>query len=128
MTTGIQSPVGQPPVATPTAVETIPALDRKVSHWRRNLLILGVIVLLLIASYGYAWYNAASLSSDYLRDADGTYQAGKYLDALVGSESFDPSTNKYVTKGGYLQVEKIWKDPYAWPVPDGVDRAKARID
>lgn len=128
MTTGIQSPVGPPSVAATAALETRPALNTKVSHWRRNLIILGVIVLLLVATYIYAWSNAASLTSQYLSDADSTYQSGKYLDALVGSESFDPATNKYVTKGGYLQVEKIWKDPYAWPVPGGVDRAEARID
>jgi hypothetical protein len=122
MTTGIQLPV------SPATVETISALTPKVSHLRRNLIILGVILLLLIGSYAFAWYNAFSLSSDYLRDADSTYQAGKYLDALVGSENFDSVTNKYVTKGGYLQVEKIWKDPYAWPIPGGVDRAVSRID
>jgi hypothetical protein len=122
MTTGIQLPVG------PATVETLSDLTPKVSHLRRNLIILGVILLLLVGSYAFAWYNAFSLSSDYLRDADSTYQSGKYLDALVGSENFDTVTNKYVTKGGYLQVEKIWKDPYAWPIPGGVDRAEARID
>lgn len=128
MTTGIQLPIDRPNTAAPAPVETIPPVVSKVPHWRRNLIILGVILLLLVGSYVFAWYNAASLSSDYLRDADSTYQGGKYLEALVGSESFDPSINKYVTKGGYLQVEKIWKDPYAWPIPGGVDRAKARID
>jgi hypothetical protein len=128
MTTGIQSPAGLPTAAGAEAVETIATPAQKVSHWRRNLIILGVIVLLLVGSYVYAWSNAAGLTSQYLSDADGTYQSGKYLDALVGSESFDPATNKYVTRGGYLQVEKIWKDPYAWPVPGGVDRAQARID
>ncbi len=128
MTTQIQLPTGLPTNIKVAAADTSPEVAPKASHWRRNLIILGIIVLLLLGSYAFAWYNAASLSSDYLRDADSTYQAGKYLEALVGSENFDLATNKYVTKGGYLQVEKIWKDPYAWPIPGGVDRAEARID
>jgi len=86
------------------------------------------VIVLVGATYLLAWYEASSLARTYLGDADASYDAGKYLDALVGYEEFDPARNAYVAHGGYLQVERIWADEYAWPRPAGVERAQARID
>src|SRR3954466_10476098 len=96
--------------------------------WRRIAIVVGIIVLLIAATYAVAWYRASSLAQGYLRDADASYAAGKYLEALVGYEDFDSARNVYVTHGGYMQVEKIWADPYSWPRPTGVVRAQTRID
>jgi len=118
MTTTIQAP----PVPAAAAVA------RRSRNWGRPALIIAIILVAIAATYTYAWYNANTLSAQYLSDADASYQAGKYLDALVGSESFDKARNSYVTKGGYLQVEKIWSDSYSWPRSADYDKAKARTD
>ncbi|HET9493200.1 MAG TPA: tetratricopeptide repeat protein [Chloroflexia bacterium] len=112
-----------PPTAMPAAVRT--AARR---GWLRIPIILGGILLLVVGVYVYAWFDASGLSSQYLRDADTSYGESKYLEALVGYEDFDQATNKYVTRGGYMHVRRIWNDSYAWPVPAGVERANQRID
>lgn len=114
--------------APPPPNPAIAAAAQRSPAWRRPALIVGLVALAIALTYAYAWYNANRLSSQYISDADASYRSGKYLDALVGSESFDPARNEYVTKGGYLQVERIWQDSYAWPKPDGVDRASTRIN
>lgn len=112
------------PSATPIAVAPV-ARQRS---WGRIAIVVGVILLLVAGTYAFAWYRASSLAQGYLSDADASYNAGKYLEALVGYEEFDTARNSYVTHGGYMQVEKIWADPYSWPRPAGVERAQARID
>src|SRR5690242_20534664 len=92
--------------------------------WLRIAIVAGIVLLLIVVTYAFAWYRAASLAQSYLSDADASYSAGKYLEALVGYEEFDPARNAYVTHGGYMQVEKIWADPYSWPRPAGVERAQ----
>jgi hypothetical protein len=108
------------------AAAVAPAPRRR--SWLRIAIAVGIVALLIAATYAYAWYRASSLAQGYLRDADASYNAGKYLEALVGYEEFDPARNAYITHGGYMQVEKIWADPYSWPRPAGVVRAQTRID
>lgn len=114
------------PSATPNVVA--PAAPARSRAWLRWSLLIGALVVLIAATYAFAWYRASSLARGYLSDADASYDAGKYLEALVGYDEFDAARNAYVTHGGYMQVEKIWADPYSWPRPAGVDRAQARID
>lgn len=111
----------------PTAPPALAAAARPRS-WRRIALAAAAVLLLIAGTYAIAWYRASSLAQGYLSDADASYDAGKYLEALVGYDEFDAARNAYVTHGGYMQVEKIWADPYSWPRPAGVDRARARID
>jgi hypothetical protein len=118
MTTTLQ-PSAAPVAATPAA---------RPRSWRRVAIVAGLLLLLIAGTYAFAWYRAASLAQSYLGDADASYSAGKYLEALVGYEEFDTARNAYITHGGYMQVEKIWADPYSWPQPAGVERAQARID
>src|ERR1041385_5026775 len=96
--------------ATPPATQAAAAPRAARRGWLRFPIIIGVILLLIAATYAYAWFDAARLTNQYLSDADTSYAAGKYLDALVGYEQFDQATNKYVTRGGYMQVQKIWSD------------------
>jgi tetratricopeptide (TPR) repeat protein len=95
---------------------------------RRWFLLLGLVVVLLVGSYALAWYSASQLSQGYLRDADASYDEGEYLNALVGYREFDEAQQKYVDRGGYMEVERIWGDRYAQPVPPDVARARQRID
>jgi hypothetical protein len=88
----------------------------------------GIILLAIGLTYAFAWFRASTLSATYLQDADASYDAGNYLDSLVGYEEFDAERNEYIQRGGYLPVERIWRDPYAWPVPSGVERARERVD
>jgi tetratricopeptide (TPR) repeat protein len=44
----------------------------------------------------------------------------------VGSEEFDPQTNRNVKVGGYLDVEKIWSNRYSWPTPPLLERTRQR--
>ena len=122
MTTELETPTTGPERAGPEArgVAT--------NAIRPGRLILGLLVLVVIfaGTYAYAWYQANNLSQRFVADADASYKQGEYLKALVGSQDFDPKTNKYVKYGGYLDVEKIWSSGYSWPVPPEVQRARQR--
>lgn len=99
-------------------------------RWKPSRLMLLAVAapIVFLATYVLAWWDAYRLSSTYLQDADASYQQGRYLDALLGYEEFDRAAGEYVHRGGYVQVEGIWKGDYVFPVPDMVDRARARID
>ncbi len=85
------------------------------------------VILLFIAMYAFAWFQANRLSIRFAADADASYSSGKYLEALAGSEEFDKARNEYVTRGGYVQVERIWSDRYSWPLPAQEVRARERV-
>jgi|AMZC01.1.fsa_nt_AMZC01002350.1_2 tetratricopeptide (TPR) repeat protein len=94
----------------------------------RTLILVGGAVVLFILSYVLAWGNAYRLSAGYLKDADASYAEGRYLDALLGYQKFNPARQRYVQHGGYIQVQRIWENRYAWPKPDLVERAQERIN
>ena len=94
---------------------------------RAILLLIGLIVIVLV-SYGLAWFSAYRLSQGYLQDADASYDKGDYLNALVGYKEYDQAQKRYIDRGGYMDVEHIWADQYALPVPPDVVRARQRID
>jgi tetratricopeptide (TPR) repeat protein len=96
--------------------------------WTRTLMLLGGLFVVLLGSYALAWWSAYRLSMAYLGDADASYDAGEFVNALVGHEEFDRARNDYVEYGGYMQIERIWTDQYAVPVPPEVQRARQRID
>lgn len=118
-------------IPTPeVAPEAIPEPTLAAPGWtrRRTLIIIGGAILLFVGTYMLAWWSAYSLTLTYLRDADASFEAGNYMDALVGYETFDRAINRYIHHGGYMQVERIWADSYAQPVPDQVAHARERID
>jgi hypothetical protein len=123
MTTSIQPST----LSTTTGVTATAAKERETARaaWRWVWILLAV-VLVFGATYALSWYNAYRLTERFVRDANATYDAGAYLDALVGYQTFDPDTNEYVTIGGYLAVEKIWSGRYSWPQPAAVQHAQAR--
>ncbi|MCX6049228.1 MAG: tetratricopeptide repeat protein, partial [Chloroflexi bacterium] len=84
------------------------------------------VLLIFVGTYALAWTNAKQLTERFVRDADASYNAGKFTDALVGYQQFDQPTNQYVNYGGYLAVEKIWSNAYSWPKPAAVAHAAAR--
>lgn len=92
------------------------------------MILIVVTVLLFVGTYLFAWWDAYRLSGQYIEDADRSYEEGHYLDALVGYETFDEAEKKYVTRGGYLKIDRIWANRYAFPVPDDVRHAEERID
>lgn len=95
-------------------------------RYRWVLLVL-VLALVLVGTYALAWWNAYQLTEDYLDDADASFEAGNYLDALTGYEEYDHEQRKYVDYGGYMQVQRIWENDYAYPEPANVQRAQDRI-
>src|SRR5689334_21520610 len=104
MTISIQTPIASPP---PTAgVTTAQETTDGRSAWRWVWIPL-VVLLIFIGAYALAWTNAKQLTERFVRDADASYNAGKFTDALVGYQQFDQQTNQYVNYGGYLAVEKI---------------------
>lgn len=86
------------------------------------------VPVVFAATYLLAWVDAYRLSLTYLDDADASFQEGRYLDALRGYDEFDRAKGEYVERGGYMHVERIWDDTYAFPVPDEVDRVEGQID
>lgn len=99
-------------------------------HWLRSRMVILAVGLPVIfcLTYLLAWWDAYRLSLTYLKDADSSYQEGRYLDALLGYEEFDQAKRHYVAHGGYIQVQRIWENAYSFPVPGEVDRAEKRID
>jgi tetratricopeptide (TPR) repeat protein len=97
-------------------------------RWSRTVLLLALVPVVFGFTYLLAWWDAYRLSITYLKDADASYQDGRYLDALLGYEDFDQAKGKYVNYGGYIQVQRIWENSYAYPVPSEVARTNARID
>lgn len=95
---------------------------------RRSFLLIGLLLVVLLGSYALAWYSAYRLSQGYLQDADTSYDNGEYLNALVGYRAFDEAQQRYVDRGGYMEVERIWRNQYAQPVPPDVARARERIN
>lgn len=92
------------------------------------LLVISGILLLAAGTYAFAWYRAYSLSLRFMENAAESFEAEAYLNALTGFEAFDEAQNRYVYRGGYGQVARIWEDPYAWPRPPVLAEAQARTD
>lgn len=95
---------------------------------RRQWFIAGALVVIIFMTYILAWWDAYHLSSGYIKDADASFEDGRYLDALSGYEQYDNDKGDYVQHGGYIHVQRIWSNDYARPVPDLVQHADARID
>lgn len=91
--------------------------------FRIFIFILGLFVI----NYLIGWFQAFRLANNYYKDAEAAYSQGDYLNALTGYKEFDTEQNKYVQRGGYLQVERIWDNPYAWPRPAVHEYARMRI-
>ncbi len=119
-----QTTLAQAPLAE--VVATVPAPQSRIKRYRWVLLFVSLIVV-FAATYSLAWWNAYHLSNDYLDDANASFEAGNYLDALTGYEKYDKEKEKYIEYGGYRQVRRIWENDYSYPVPNGVQRAKDRI-
>lgn len=115
---------------TPQAVPDVEIAEATTRRRPRTrlLMLLGGLFVLLLVSYALAWWTAYRLSMTYLNDAEASYDAGEYVNALVGYEQFDRARNDYVEHGGYMQVQRIWADRYAVPVPSEVQHARERID
>jgi tetratricopeptide (TPR) repeat protein len=116
------------PAAVSTPAATAAADERAGWTPRRTIFIVGGAITIFVLTYIGAWYTAYRLTETYLASADAKYDEGEYLDALLGYEEFDQAQNRYVDYGGYMQIQRIWSDPYAQPVPQGVSRANERID
>lgn len=90
--------------------------------------IIGLIIFGLFAvNYLFGWVQAMRLANAYYLDAEAAYTQGDYLNALTGYKEFDEQRNKYVQRGGYMQVERIWGNPYAWPRPIVYQYAITRV-
>lgn len=98
------------------------------SSLRRAVIVFVILLVALGVSYALAWFSAYRLSQGYLLDADASYEQGEYLNALVGYKEYDETEKHYVDRGGYMNVERIWANQYAVPVPPNVVLAQQRID
>lgn len=124
MTTSIQTPTSAPlPAAGEAAATAAVARSR---FGKRVLLGLAILVAIFVVTFALAWYNADQLANRFYQDAENSFNAGDYLKALVGYQTFDNKTNKYLNYGGYLNVEKIWSSRYSWPQPAYVQQAVKR--
>jgi tetratricopeptide (TPR) repeat protein len=118
MTTPAQLPAQPPAPAAP-----LPARAGIGKRFIPGLLILLAIFLI---TYALAWFNANQLATRFYQDSEASFNKGDYLRALVGYQTFDDTTNKYVNYGGYLNVEKIWSSRYSWPRPPYLQQAVIR--
>ncbi len=123
MTTNLTTGSTVPSAAEPRATDAQSSFP-----WRRLLLIMVGVLLLFAATYALAWWDASRLANRYMADAETSYGAGNYLEALVGYQEFDETQAAYIRRGGYMQVERIWQHRNAWPVAATYDQARTRID
>jgi tetratricopeptide (TPR) repeat protein len=103
------------------------AAARQPGFFKRMALIILLVILMYAGTYAYAWFQSYQLSSRFFEDAKTSYENGDYLMAMVGYEEFDPQTNSYINRGGYLNVLKIWSSSYSWPRPDQYEEARQNI-
>ncbi len=122
MNTGMITPVGGDTNAQADGIGT------GVRLLRRVVLALAIVAALSAGTYTLAWYRAAQLGATFMADADRSYAAGKYIEALTGYDEFDTATNSHITRGGYMKVARIWADPQAWPRPAAAAQAQVHID
>lgn len=122
MTTNL--PSVQAPAVPVTPVPVTPA---GIKWWRVLLVVLAVAVV-FVATYALAWWDALRLTAAYTEDANASFEAGNYLEALAGYEEFDEERSEFVRRGGYGDVERIWRHSYARPVPAIASDVGTRID
>ncbi len=97
-------------------------------NWRRKLAIIVIAIFVLFAgNYALAWFNSYNLSGTYYRQAGVSYQAGKYVEALMGYKDYDEASGRHVFVGGYAQVVNIWEHSWALPRPAIYAEAKAKV-
>lgn len=96
--------------------------------WLRLFVIILGVLLLFVATYTLAWWDASRLANRYMVDAQQSFAAENYLEALVGYREFDETREEYIQRGGYMQVERIWQHRDAWPIADTYNQARVRID
>ncbi len=121
MTTSLQTPR----LASIQEAEAI-APPKKSSFGKTFLVGLLILAAIFIATYALAWFNANQLASRFYQDSEASFNKGDYLQALVGYQTFDNQTNKYINYGGYLNVEKIWSSRFSWPQPAYLQQAFKR--
>ena len=112
--------------AAPDAVQTEAHAAPRFALWQRLLLGVLALLLLIAATYAFAWFNANRLSQRFMADADANYEQGNYILALTGREAYDPDAQQYVRTGGYIDVERIWSHRRSWPTPAIVEDARVR--
>ncbi|MCC6805112.1 MAG: hypothetical protein IT319_19690, partial [Anaerolineae bacterium] len=93
-------------------VPSAPQVTTPAASSRRGIAVFIALIVVLVASYALAWFSAYRLSQGYLQDADASYDRGEYLNALVGYKEYDQAQQRYVDRGGYMEVERIWADQY----------------
>jgi len=97
-------------------------------HWGRKLAraVLAAVVL-FAGTYALAWFNSYNLSRTYYRQAEASYRAGRYIEALMGYKGYDQAHKRRVFVGGYAQVVNIWEHPWALPRPAIYEEARAKV-
>ena len=111
-----------------TAGEVPAQPEAKATSWLRAPLIIAVIVLFFAATYAFAWYRAYRLSESFTQNAEASFEQGDFVDALSGYDAYDEAAGRYIFRGGYGQVVRIWNNAYAWPVPASAAEAEKRVD
>ena len=112
--------------AAPDATQSEAVAAPKFAGWKRILIGVLLLLLLIVGTYALAWYNANRLSQRFMAHADAAYAEGNYTLALTGREAYDADAQQYVRTGGYIDVERIWSHPYSWPIPDITAEARER--
>jgi tetratricopeptide (TPR) repeat protein len=120
------TPMSATPVASAPPARPVAGGGRARLFWRL-LLGAGILVLLFAGTYLFAWLRANNLGTTFMADANASYEQGNYIGALTGYEEFNEESGTYVTRGGYMKVQRIWASQNAWPVPSYVDEAQVRI-
>lgn len=97
-------------------------------NWRKKpAIVILVIAILFAGNYACAWFNSYSLSRTYYRQAEASYRAGRYIEALMGYKDYDAAHGRRVFVGGYAQVVNIWEHPWALPRPAVYEEARAKV-
>lgn len=94
---------------------------------RKPAIVVLAVVVLFAGNYACAWFNSYNLSRTYYRQAEVSYRAGRYIEALMGYKDYDEARGRRVFVGGYAQVVNIWEHPWALPRPAVYEEARAKV-
>ena len=91
---------------------------------KKKLIIAGLILVILVGSYGIAWFKSYDRTVTYYNNAMENYQNGDYASALKGTKRLKDDKSGYEYLGGFQQAMEIWESKYAFPKPDIAEAAE----
>jgi len=99
-----------------------------VEEMKKNIIIIGALLAVIIVTYAIAWGQMYITSKKYYNDAMKSYNETDYVYAIKGNKVAKEDESGYVFNSGFEQIVNIWNSPYALPKPKVYSDAQNMID